>query len=42
MLQKSRVGQRHCDKLGVKWAVSRVVVDSGAGGVEFTEAVLEV
>ena len=34
--------QRHCDKLGVKWAVSRVVVDGGAGGVEFAEAVLEV
>ncbi|HKM43105.1 MAG TPA: formate--tetrahydrofolate ligase, partial [Limnochordia bacterium] len=34
--------QRHCDKLGVKWAVSKVVVDGGAGGVEFAQAVLDV
>jgi formate--tetrahydrofolate ligase len=34
--------QRHCDKLGVKWAVSRVVVDGGPGGVELAQAVLDV
>lgn len=34
--------QRHCDKLGVKWAVSKVVVDGGDGGVEFAQAVLDV
>ncbi|NMB19287.1 MAG: formate--tetrahydrofolate ligase [Firmicutes bacterium] len=34
--------QRHCDKLGVKWAVSKVVVDGGPGGAEFAKAVLEV
>ena len=34
--------QRHCDELGVKWAVSKVVVDGGPGGVEFAQAVLDV
>jgi formate--tetrahydrofolate ligase len=34
--------QRHCDKLGVKWAVSKVVVDGGLGGAEFAQAVLDV
>lgn len=34
--------QRHCDKLGVKWAVSKVVVDGGPGGAEFAKAVLDV
>lgn len=34
--------QRHCDKLGVRWAVSRVVVEGGAGGEDFAKTVLEV
>lgn len=34
--------QRHCDKLGVKWAVSKVVVDGGPGGAEFAQVVLDV
>ena len=34
--------KRHCDKLGVHWAVSQVVVKGGAGGVEFAQTVLDV
>lgn len=34
--------QRHCDKLGVKWAVSQVVVNGGAGGADFAQTVLDV
>ncbi|NMB00290.1 MAG: formate--tetrahydrofolate ligase [Firmicutes bacterium] len=34
--------QRHCDALGVRWAVSQVVAKGGAGGEEFAKTVLEV
>lgn len=34
--------QEHCDKLGVKWAVSQVVVNGGAGGADFARTVLDV
>ncbi len=34
--------QQHCDKLGVKWAVSQVVVNGGAGGADFARTVLDV
>ena len=32
----------HCDSLGVRWALSRVVAEGGAGGEEFAEVVLDV
>lgn len=34
--------QRHCENLGVRWAVSQVVAKGGAGGEEFAKTVLEV
>ena len=34
--------QDHCDKLGVRWALSQVVVKGGAGGAEFAQTVLDV
>lgn len=34
--------QRHCEELGVKWAISQVVAKGGEGGEEFAKAVLEV
>ncbi len=32
----------HCDSLGVRWALSRVVAEGGAGGEEFAEVILDV
>lgn len=32
----------HCDSLGARWALSRVVAEGGAGGEEFAEVVLDV
>ena len=34
--------QRHCQELGVRWAVSQVVVKGGAGGEQLAQAVLDV
>ena len=34
--------QRHCEESGVRWAVSKVVAEGGAGGEEFAKTVLEV
>ncbi|HHY15227.1 MAG TPA: formate--tetrahydrofolate ligase [Firmicutes bacterium] len=34
--------KRHCEDLGVKWALSRVVAEGSDGGIEFAETVLEV
>lgn len=34
--------QRHCEKLGVRWAISKVVAEGGAGGADFARTVLEI
>lgn len=34
--------QSHCESLGVRWALSRVVAEGGAGGEEFAKVVLDV
>lgn len=34
--------QRHCENLGVRWALSRVVAEGSDGGIEFAETILEV
>lgn len=34
--------QEHCEKLGVRWALSQVVAKGGAGGLDFAKTILEV
>lgn len=34
--------QEHCERVGVKWALSQVVAKGGEGGLEFAETILEV
>lgn len=32
----------HCEENGVRWAISKVVAEGGAGGVEFAQTILDV
>ncbi|MGI6148295.1 MAG: formate--tetrahydrofolate ligase [Firmicutes bacterium] len=40
--EELEVVKEHCENLGVRWALSRVVAEGGAGGEEFAKVVLDV